>query len=54
MSKKEYIRIPAEKVWQAQKPHYNGYACGHGPHGDKSYNRNKEKRRWKKGLASEF
>lgn len=54
MSKKEYIRIPAEKVWQAQKPHYNGYACGHGPYDDKSYNRNKEKRRWKKSLASEF
>lgn len=54
MSKKEYIRIPAEKVWQAQKSRYNGYACGHGPHGDKSYNRNKEKRQWKKSLASEF
>lgn len=38
------IKIDAMDVWQAQKPRFNGYACGHGTHGDTKYNRNKEKR----------
>ena len=37
----------------AQKPHFNGYACGHGTHGDTKYNRTHEKRAWKKQLRQE-
>ena len=29
------------------KPRFNGYACGHGAHGDAKYNRAKEKRAWR-------
>ena len=32
----------------SRKPLYNGFACGHGPHGDTKYNRAKEKRAWRK------
>ena len=37
----------------AQKPHFNGYACGHGVHGDAKYNRTREKRAWKSQLRQE-
>ena len=40
----------AEEATLAQKPHFNGYACGHGTHGDMKYNRTREKRAWKKQL----
>ena len=29
-----------------QKPRFNGFACGHGIHGDTKYNRAKENRSW--------
>ena len=31
-------------------PKYNGYACGHGAHGDSKYNRAKAKRAWQSEL----
>ena len=31
-------------------PKYNGYACGHGAHGDSKYNRAKAKRAWQDEL----
>ena len=31
-------------------PRYNGFACGHGAHGDVKYNRSKQKRFWKREL----
>lgn len=43
----------AEEATLAQKPHFNGYACGHGTHGDTKYNRTREKRAWKKQLRQE-
>lgn len=43
----------AEEATLAQKPHFNGYACGHGTHGDTRYNRTREKRAWKKQLRQE-
>ena len=44
--------ISSEQVWQAQKPRYNGFACGHGPQGDAKYNRAKSKRAWRKELEN--
>lgn len=35
------MTIDAMTIWNAQKPRYNGYACGHGTHGDTKYNRRK-------------
>ena len=43
----------AEEATLAQKPHLNGYACGHGAHGDTKYNHTREKRAWKKQLRQE-
>ena len=52
MSKKKKRKVPKSgAVWKmsateatlAKKPHYNGYACGHGVHGDVKYNRTKQK-----------
>lgn len=43
--KSNKLVIDASTVWQAQKPRYNGFACGHGAHGKRGYNRNAEKRK---------
>ena len=32
---------------QHANPRYNGFACGHGVHGDTKYNRARENRRWR-------
>lgn len=47
--KKKYI-ISKEDIWKAKKPKYNGFAIGHGPHGDTKYNRQKNKQ----GLIDEI
>lgn len=39
------IVIDAVTIWESQKPRYNGFACGHGAHGKRGYNRNAEKRK---------
>lgn len=43
------IVIDKMTVWQAQKPRYNGFACGHGFHGKRGYNRAAEKRKALRG-----
>lgn len=43
----------AEEATLAKKPRYNGFACGHGAHGDTKYNRTKAKRTWKQQLRQE-
>ena len=62
MSKKRKQCLPkTDSVWHlsveeatlARKPYYNGYACGHGAHGDAKYNRAKQKRNWKAQLRQE-
>ena len=40
-------RVSAEEATLHKMPRYNGFACGHGLHGDAKYNRAKEKRRWR-------
>ena len=46
-------RLSAEEATLAAKPHYNGFACGHGAHGDAKYNRAKSKRAWKHRIEQE-
>lgn len=43
----------AEEATLAAKPHFNGFACGHGAHGDVKYNRCKEARAWKQRMDQE-
>ena len=43
-------KMSAEEATLAKKPHYNGYACGHGVHGDVKYNRTKQKAQTRKIL----
>lgn len=43
----------AEEATLAQKPYYNGFACGHGVHGDTKYNRSKQKRAWERQMKQE-
>ena len=35
--------ISAEQNTLNKMPQYNGFKCGHGPHGDTKYNRRKNK-----------
>lgn len=46
---KEY-KITSSQIFDAQKPKYNGFAGGYGAHGDSKYNRNKEKREFRREL----
>lgn len=46
-------RQSSEEVTLAKKPHYNGFACGHGAHGSVKYNRTKSKRELKQQLRQE-
>ena len=46
-------RQSAEEATLASKPLYNGFACGHGAHGSKKYQRSKAKQAWKKQLRQE-
>lgn len=43
--KTNILVIDAVTVWESQKPRYNGFACGHGAHGKRKYDRNAEKRK---------
>lgn len=45
--------LSADEATLAAKPHYNGFACGHGVQGDTKYNRAKMKRTWKNELRRE-
>lgn len=46
---KEY-KITSRQIFDTQKPKYNGFAGGYGAHGDSKYNRNKEKREFRREL----
>lgn len=46
-------RQSAEEAALANKPHYNGFACGHGAHGSAKFNRAKAKQAWKKQIRQE-
>lgn len=46
-------RQTAEEATLAGKPRYNGFACGHGAHGDAKYNRAKTKRNWQAQMRHE-
>ena len=52
MAKKKNMQkvmvISAMEIWEMRKPHYNAYACGHGAHGHKGYNRQKEKEQFRR------
>lgn len=50
--KKKYT-ISKEKIWNARKPKFNGYAIGYGPHGDTKYNRQKNKQDFYKQLEQD-
>ena len=45
--------LSADEATLAAKPHYNGFACGHGVQGDTKYNCAKMKRTWKNELRRE-
>lgn len=45
------MTVTAEMQFQTNKPRYNAYACGHGVHGDTSYNRRRTKRETRALLA---
>ena len=45
--------MSADEATLAKKPHYNGYICGHGAHGEAKYSRTKSKRAWQKQLKQE-
>ena len=42
--------LSPEEATLAKKPHYNGFACGHGAHGDAKYNRARVNRSWKRDM----
>lgn len=42
--------ISKEKMWDLQKPRYNGFACGYGVHGKTKYDREESKRDFRKEL----
>ena len=45
--------LSAEEATLAKKPYYNAYMCKTGTHGDCKYNREKEKRDWKRWMNEE-
>ena len=45
--------LSAEEATLAKKPYYNAYVCKSGAHGDCKYNREKEKRDWKRRMNVE-
>lgn len=38
--------ITSQQLFDMQKPQFNGFACGHGAHGSKKYNRKAEKKKF--------
>ena len=42
------MTFSAMEIWEMRKPRYNAYMCGHGAHGHKGYNRQKEKEHFRK------
>lgn len=56
MSKKKKTQkvgvITSEQLFDMQKPKFNAFACGHGAHGSKGYNRRKEKRNFQRKMQN--
>lgn len=51
MKKQDNIHVlNSLEATRVKKPRYNAYTIGHGVHGDTKYNRNKEKRNFKREL----
>ena len=51
MSKKKnqkVLIISSMEIWEMRKPRYDGFACGHGAHGNKGYNRRKVKEQFRR------
>lgn len=46
--KMKALKITSEQIFNAEKPRWNGYGCGHGVHGDTKYNRRKEKQKFRR------
>lgn len=46
-------RQSAEEATLAAKPHYNGFACGHGAHGSVKYSRARAKQAWQRRMRQE-
>lgn len=46
-------RQSAEEATLAAKPHYNGFACGHGTHGSTKYSRARAKQAWQRQMRQE-
>lgn len=46
-------RQSAEEATLATKPHYNGFACGHGAHGSAKYSRARAKQAWQRQMRQE-
>ena len=46
-------RQSAEEATLAAKPHYNGFACGHGAHGSAKYSRARAKQAWQRQMRQE-
>lgn len=40
---RKYV-ITSDQLFNAEKPKWNGFGCGHGVHGDTKYNRRKNKK----------
>ena len=40
--------ISAMEIWEMRKPRYDGFACGHGAHGHKGYDRRKVKEQFRR------
>ena len=45
--------MTSEEATLAKNPRFNGFACGHGVHGDVKYNRAKQKRMTQKFLGDQ-
>ena len=44
------LRLSRVEATLLAKPRYNGFACGHGAHGDAKFNRAKEKARFVRAI----
>lgn len=47
---KAVLKLTGVEATLLAMPHYNGFACGHGAHGDVKFNRAKEKARFVRAL----
>ena len=53
-NKNSVFHMSSEEVALASKPRYNGYAVGHGAHGDTKYNRNKAKQATRREIEENY